>query len=110
VGDLACVGGRVEPGVNAFLQVPQERTDRGEGRVGGGLVQAHTAGQPSSMRRYVDADQDECDRHAHEGPDEIESVLIVDPVHAQPGDVMDDQRLGAVIVRAVPSGIPGSGA
>ncbi len=35
--------------------------------------------------------------HAHERADQVQHVLVIGAVHAQPGDVIQQQRLGAVV-------------
>ena len=35
--------------------------------------------------------------HAHERADQVQHVLVIGAVHAQPGDVVQQQRLGAVV-------------
>lgn len=36
----------------------------------------------------VHADEYEGDVHAHEGPDQVQRVLVIGPMHAKPGDVV----------------------
>jgi hypothetical protein len=36
-----------------------------------------------------------------EGPDQVEDVLVVGPVHPQPADIVQDHRLDAVVVQGV---------
>jgi len=47
----------------------------------------------------VDTDQDKGDVHAHECPQQVEGVLIIGPVEAESRDVVQQQRLGSVVVQ-----------
>jgi hypothetical protein len=42
-----------------------------------------------------DEDEGEGDGQAHQLPDEVQDVLVGFPVHLQPGDVVDRERLGS---------------
>ena len=61
----------------------------------GARVVAALAQQPGAGD--VHPDEHEGDVHAHERADQVQDVLVVGAVHAQPGDVVQQQRLGAVV-------------
>ena len=76
--------------------------DRGEEPLAGSAVLAAVA-QEAGLGD-PDPDEDEGDGQAHQLPDQVQDVLVGLAVHLQPGDVVDRERLGAVVVDGVLDG------